>query len=62
MSAFRFHHFKRIDHLYPPTGHTYLENDRGFAAIAKAARRQQTIPSSKAYMEMAHTHNYTVYT
>jgi hypothetical protein len=47
------YHFKRLDQLYPPVGHTLLPNDVGFGGISRAAKRRPMIPTSKAYMAVA---------
>ena len=47
------HYYTRIDNMYPPVGHTYLENDRGFATISRAARKVKTIPSCGEYIKVA---------
>ena len=45
--------FDRIDALFPPVGHTFLENDRGFSTVSRAAKKISTIASSEDYMAIA---------
>jgi hypothetical protein len=53
------HYYKRIDNLYPPVGHTFLENDRGFATISRAAKKVKTIPSCAEFMKVAETASWS---
>jgi hypothetical protein len=47
------HMFDRIDALFPPVGHTFLENDRGFSTVSRAAKKITTIASKADYMTIA---------
>jgi hypothetical protein len=50
-----FHIYKKVNWFLPPVGHTYLEADRGFAQMARAAGRHRTIPSVEAFVNIAKT-------
>jgi hypothetical protein len=50
-----FHIFKKINFFFPPLGHTYLEADRGFAQMSRAAGKHRTIPSVSAFVDIAKT-------
>jgi len=43
----KFHMFDRVDQMLPPAGHTYLENDRGAAAIQSAGRTTTKVMAAK---------------
>jgi hypothetical protein len=44
---------KKINWFFPPPGHTFLEADRGFAQMARAASKSKTIPSVQAFVDIA---------
>lgn len=42
--------FKKIDHIFPEVGHTFLDSDRDFAAVEKSIRKQQNIYTVDQYL------------
>ena len=48
-----WHVHKKINWFFHPVGHTYLEPDRGFAQMSRAAAKHKTIPSVEAFVDIA---------
>jgi hypothetical protein len=46
-------YFHRLDNKYSPPGHTFMENDRAFGTLSRAANKIKVIGSSKSWMRLA---------
>jgi hypothetical protein len=46
-------YYNRLDNKYSPPGHTFMENDRAFGALSRAANKTKVIGSSKSWVRLA---------